>query len=540
MTDATPGTSIAPRQPTVVSNVQPMLDSAKFEHMQRASKALMHSSILNPSIRGNSPEQCFSNLMLIFDLSDRWKLPAVSIAQGVAIVHDKVVYEGKLITAMLDASLGVRLQYWWTGERGSPDYRIYVSDRPFTELAPDKPPLEAMEIINSALSPGVQIPGWRIVDGSVGDWRTFQKDQRTPNPAWTGAATQNQLSYRGSREWARRYEPAQMLGVYGDDEMEQLTARVVRGPELTATAPGLSAGFTKPAPIEDAIVEEVVEEKTEEKPVEEKPSGKPTEPTQAQDAPKPARGKKAAQAKAAEGQKQEAAPNGPEAGLMPTDEMLKSAYENGYRGTPVLRDDFLCEAGWAAYMAEWNRGAEAGTLAATEKGAAEGNDSADFDGDDDDDSTGNEALDAIREAEPEIVNQVVQDHGQQVDDDPLAALVASIPNLECWADLKAALNATAKTAAWAEAPPERLREIRAAIWNREADIVRSEQERFDFLNDLTAFRCWIDSTDDADAIVGNWQALIHTPLFTSLKPDQQASLERAAKERMEALQAGGS
>ena len=48
----------------------------------------------------------------------------------------KQVYEGKLIAAMLDASLGVQLQYWWTGERGALDYRIYASDRPFAELAP--------------------------------------------------------------------------------------------------------------------------------------------------------------------------------------------------------------------------------------------------------------------------------------------------------------------------------------------------------------------------------------------------------------------
>ena len=54
----------------------------------------MNSSILNPSIRGSSPEQCFSNLMLVFDLSDRWKLPAISIdliakmKQGVKTFQD--------------------------------------------------------------------------------------------------------------------------------------------------------------------------------------------------------------------------------------------------------------------------------------------------------------------------------------------------------------------------------------------------------------------------------------------------------------------
>ncbi|MEG0819897.1 MAG: hypothetical protein RSG56_10670, partial [Brevundimonas sp.] len=286
-------TSAPARQIQRVENVQPMLDSDRFEHFQRASKALMNSSILNPSIRGNSPEQCFSNLMLVFDLSDRWKLPAISIAQGISIVHDKVVYEGKLIAAMLDASLGVTLYPWWQGERGALDYRIFISDVPWDDLTDEQ---------LADLRPGAQIRGRRIVDGSVGEWRTFKKDGTSPNPAWTGAATQNQTLYRGSREWARRFEPAQMLGVYGDDEIEQIEVRMVQARER-ATTPGLT-GFTRPAEaqvetaaetIEDAVVEEV-EAKADEKPQEGGQEAQVDSPATdgAAEAEKPARGKRAA------------------------------------------------------------------------------------------------------------------------------------------------------------------------------------------------------------------------------------------------------
>ena len=581
MTDATqtPTTAVAVRERTDLLNTQPMLDTQKFEHFQRASKALMNSSILNPTIRGSSPEQCFSNLMLIFDLSDRWKLPAVSIAQGISIVHDKIVYEGKLITAMLQASLGVHLQYWWTGERGTPDYRIYVSDRPFAELAPaDATPAEQMNAINTLLRPGVQIPGWRLVDGSVGDWRTFQKDQRTPNPAWTGTASQNQLSYRGAREWARRYESAQMLGVYGDDEMEVLTARVVEGP-TRALPGGLSGGFTKPAeqPIEDAVIEDV-------KPADDKAPETPAEPEKPVEDAKPAATRRKAQAKAAdgpsEGQKRDAADlkargaeaterleicgkmadaareaalwgnndfegllatgqtdeqrdfirNGFEAGSAEAAREQGEAYDLGFAGTPIAEPEWLSGAPdaqkrWGLIKAEWQRGADEGTASMT-TGAdqTEGDDSeAEGDepisGDDDDAGTFDE-------------EQV--DAGKPVTS--LEAFMLRLGDLTTWADLKAGLSETAKSDDWKAATTDQQDIVRAQVWKRMRGLTESgEAKALDVATDLTAFRCWVALEEDIEAIQGTWQHLVHQTVYTSLKPDQQGSLERATLARVQAL-----
>lgn len=581
MTDATqtPTTAVAVRERTDLLNTQPMLDTQKFEHFQRASKALMNSSILNPTIRGSSPEQCFSNLMLIFDLSDRWKLPAVSIAQGISIVHDKIVYEGKLITAMLQASLGVHLQYWWTGERGTPDYRIYVSDRPFAELAPaDATPAEQMNAINTLLRPGVQIPGWRLVDGSVGDWRTFQKDQRTPNPAWTGTASQNQLSYRGAREWARRYESAQMLGVYGDDEMEVLTARVVEGP--TRSIPGgLSGGFTKPAeqPIEDAVIEDV-------KPVDDKAPETPAEPEKPVEDAKPAATRRKAQAKAAdgpsEGQKRDAADlkqrgevgadrlanngdlqeaarlvalwgndslerllasvdgeeaqgfvrNGYSMGLEERRIEQGEAYDLGFAGTPIAEPEWLSGAPdaqkrWGLIKAEWQRGADEGTASMTTgDDQTEGDDSeAEGDepisGDDDDAGTFDE-------------EQV--DAGKPVTS--LEAFMLRLGDLTTWAELKAGLSETAKSDDWKAATTDQQDIVRAQVWKRMRVLTESgEAKALDVATDLTAFRCWVALEEDIEAIQGTWQHLVHQTVYTSLKPDQQGSLERATLARVQAL-----
>lgn len=622
MTDSN-SQAIAVRQSTPVTNIQPMLDTAKFEHFQRAASALMHSSILNESVRGNSPQQCFSNLMLVFDLSDRWKLPALSIAQGIAIVHNKVVYEGKLIAAMLDASLGVRLHYFWKGERGALDYRIYVSDSPWDELTDDQ---------IEALAPGVQMRGRRIIDGSVGDWRTFQKDQRTPNPAWTGAATQNQLAYRGAREWARRYEPGQMLGVYGDDEIDQLTIQM-QARDVTPQAPGLTGGFTKPVAEGDTGVgTSKVQEATDAIDLAEQ-----VEKTAEQiDAAKngPETGQEAeVEAEAPKGKgKAKAAPSGEESkpavdpkrqavlderkaaldtavqmgreaqtmaewgnndleGLLKTcktDEQrtyvengwkhgrqnleaeLENAHAAGVAGTPIQRPEWFsdgdksAERRWGLIHDAWKAGAEQGTADAKADAATDETDAVETDVEGEDeipaaehdpddahdryprhfDKPTTEILDAIAEAEPELVEQVVEDHGGDADDfpgdkapDAIEAWEKGLAALSDWKSIKASMNALAKTSAWDTATPERIANVRRLAWLREAELIEAGQDRMDFITDLTAFRCWIETTDDRDAIDGNWQTLVRQPIYSNLSQEQRGSLQAAVLKRVEQIEA---
>lgn len=596
MTDQTAGESRAvatrpERQYQQVQNVQPMLDTSRFEHFQRAAQALMHSSILNPSIRGSSPQQCFSNLMLVFDLSDRWKLPAMSIAQGIAIVHDKVVYEGKLITAMLDASMGVRLHYWYQGQRGKDDYRIYVSDSPWDDLTDEQ---------LADLKPGAQIRGRRMVDGSVAEWRTFQKDGRTPNPAWTGAATQNQLSYRGAREWARRFEPAQMLGVYGDDEIDAMTIRM-EARDITPAAPGLSAGFARAQPDPGTVVQfhPVTGEVTDtglSKPdaaQEQQEGGQEAQvdapATDGADAAKPAPAKRTAKqqkvvddrAKALElaraggegcrdaaawgyqgtlleligGQEkwdamtpeaQTYAENGWAEGKAALDTELELAYNAGAFGQETLPTpewltpgDKSAERRWSLITDEHKRGlAERDAERAQDQ--AEGDDAVEQDT-----GTGDDALDAIAQAEPDLVETTLQDQADDADDaafddvaqaDPLDVWIESLEALQDWVSIKAALTTVIKTPAWTEAGPERQADVRRAAWAREARIIEAGQDRMDFITDLTAFRCWIETTGDLDAINGNWQTLVRQPIYTSLKPEQAASMQAAVLKRVEQIQ----
>lgn len=599
MTDQ-PGTAVATRPDRsyeIVQNVQPMLDTARFEHFQRAAKALMHSSILNPSIRGSSPEQCFSNLMLIFDLSDRWKLPAMSIAQGVAIVHDKVVYEGKLIAAMLDASLGVRLHYFYQGQRGADDYRVYVSDRPWEDLSDDE--LEA-------LKPGAQIRGWRIVDGSVAEWRTYGKENgngpRKVNGAWVGAATQNQLAYRGSREWARRFEPAQMLGVYGDDEIDAITLRM-EARDVTPAAPGLTGGFTRPAEAEAMeIIGEVVEvtpepEKAPETPQEtQEPAGgakgrAKAKPPAGDDGSAPDGDSKrqavlderkaaletaqkmgeAAHDAAAWGnddlegllktcktdEQRTYVSNGYATGRAALEAEKEEAYQLGRQGTPMMRPDWFndgdksAERRWGLIHDEWKRGAAEGTAEAQADARVDEPDAvdADLEGEAGDPPTSTGGVldadagpDSSASATTASDDTLADPSGPKASDedegDAIDAWIRHLAGLGDWKAIKSSMNALAKTDAWDAATPERIADVRRRAWLREAEIISAGDERMDFINDLTAFRCWIETTDDPDAVQGNWMTLVRQSIYLNLGDEQKKSLEAAVLKRLGQIQGG--
>jgi hypothetical protein len=122
------------------------------------------------------------------------------------VVHGKLMLEGKLVAAVLESKLGIELNHYYTGEWGKDDYRIYVTDADLSD-----------EQI-AGLKPHIKFPGIRIVDGSVGEWKTLEKDRSTKGN-WKNQPDV-QLQYRGDRTWARLFKSAIMLGVVTDDEIE--------------------------------------------------------------------------------------------------------------------------------------------------------------------------------------------------------------------------------------------------------------------------------------------------------------------------------
>lgn len=197
------------RERIEVIDAVPILDTSRFEHMQRVATVMARSTLMPESLymtgKGNEKEalpyeQIMSNCFLVVNQAVRWGLDPFAVAQCVSVVHGKLCYEGKLVSAVLQAKMGMSLHHHLDGDGDA--MRIYLSDKPFTD-----------EII-SELKPGYRRQDMRIFDGSVADWKTTG----TGTP-WTPKNFPRMLIYRGTRDWCRIYEPALMLGVYTDDEM---------------------------------------------------------------------------------------------------------------------------------------------------------------------------------------------------------------------------------------------------------------------------------------------------------------------------------
>lgn len=212
------------KQPTAVRerieviDAVPLLDTSRFEHMQRVATVMARSTLMPESLymEGKANDKkllpydtIMSNCFLVVNQAVRWGLDPFAVAQCVSVVHGKLCYEGKLVAAVLQAKLGMNLHHHITGS--GEDTRIYMSDKPFNEevtVGDSTGPLV------SFLKPGIRIPGARLFDGSVSEWKTTGN-----NSPWSPKNFPRMLIYRGTRDWCRIYEPATMLGVYTDDEM---------------------------------------------------------------------------------------------------------------------------------------------------------------------------------------------------------------------------------------------------------------------------------------------------------------------------------
>lgn len=204
----------------VIQDAVPILDSAKFDQMQRIATAMAHGSLVPEALThigsGDNKvelpyERIVANCFLVVNQAVRWGLDPFAVAQCVSVVHGKLCYEGKLVAGVLEAKLNTRLVYEWNDKTGDA-YGIKVSGKTTDGRV-------------------------EFVEGTVGDWKTTGSG----SPWGKASNHRRMLAYRGTREWARLFAPGLMLGVYSDDEMYDLVedararrARPVDGPGLAA------------------------------------------------------------------------------------------------------------------------------------------------------------------------------------------------------------------------------------------------------------------------------------------------------------------
>jgi hypothetical protein len=225
------GGEVTERRPetyAVVENAISLLDSNAFEHLQRVATMMAAASLIPECLRGDyegrgdnrrfvphQPATVLANCFMIAEQSVRWNMSPFAVAQSCSIVRGKLMYEGKLVAAVIEARAGVKLTY------------TFGKWNPKTESVDT-----SVEGENDLLGVVVSDDEGRTVEGSVGTWKTTQND--TP---WRPGAFKRMCRYRGAREWCRAHEPGVMLGVLTDDEIDDLRdRRFAHEPRPTLTA----------------------------------------------------------------------------------------------------------------------------------------------------------------------------------------------------------------------------------------------------------------------------------------------------------------
>lgn len=205
------------RQSYQVIDPIPTLDTARFEHMMRIAKVMATSSLCPDAlcmkkVEGQKNpvalpyETVLANCFLVVNQAVRWGMDPFAVAQCVSVVHGKLCYEGKLIAAVIEVKVGIRLTYQWNDKTGDA-LGVTVTGKYSDEPEP------------------------RTVSGDVGGWKTTGTNSPWPKDP------RKQLAYRGAREWGRLHAPAVMLGVYSDDEMDNLSSasRSSRARDVTSS-----------------------------------------------------------------------------------------------------------------------------------------------------------------------------------------------------------------------------------------------------------------------------------------------------------------
>ena len=158
----------AKREFTQVIPNRAIYDTARFEHLKRIATLMAECSLIPESLyavrKDNKidylpPNTVVANCYLVVSYAERLGFDPFLVAQSCSVVRGRLMFEGKLIAAALDAQLGVALDYQfgtWDAE---------------TESC-----VVGAEGRGDAL--GVRVIGYssdgtaKMVDGSVGTWKT--------------------------------------------------------------------------------------------------------------------------------------------------------------------------------------------------------------------------------------------------------------------------------------------------------------------------------------------------------------------------------
>jgi len=484
------GTAVAVREVREVRVVHadiPVFDTAAFEHMGRIASVMAQASLTPESLVGGkvglpgfNPDVAKSNCFQVVELAYRLGYSPFAVAQCASVVKGKLMLEGKFVAAALDTLLNVELHHYFKGDYGTDDFRIYVTDTELTQeqydaLEPKKPPLNV-----------------RMIDGSVKEWRTN-------NENWKSQPDQ-QLVYRGTRTWARRYKPGVMLGIIADDEVGEVESYSDARESGRGRKRDLAAKLQAPTPEQpqDGFTEGHIERETN-------------------GAKEPAQDIAEGHAKADEVYFLD--------GDVAGEDGRRQTYKNGEKFSRVTPRGTVQVYGQHPPKGEPVQDAQFENAAPSIRSEPEDR--------------------REPEGEPQAGQTTTMLKSQPSSDDSPDELDAfdayrqALPALNSRKEVKQAFVDLIKTSAWKEAESFEQTALRRDTWILGFGRLTKEGiEPVDPGADATVFLCWIYATNAADEIEGTYDiVLTRSEAFKKLSPEQQDRLRAAKDERLKALRA---
>lgn len=202
---------------SISARANTLLDKETFQQIAEIATMMASASLIPESLSHEgtgdkkkplSPETVRANCFLVANQAIKWGMDPFSVAQCCSVVHGRLMFEGKLVAAVLEANLGIKLVHAYGKWDKTKEACIVGTDGAGDDLA--------IRIGEGRYDEnGVAVFSGRFVDGHVGGWKTTGA-----NTPWRPGRFRTMLIYRGAREFSRVYEPGIMLGVIADDEYD--------------------------------------------------------------------------------------------------------------------------------------------------------------------------------------------------------------------------------------------------------------------------------------------------------------------------------
>ena len=171
----------------------------------RLAQAMASAKLVPKHLQGDA-----GSCLMVVEQAMRWGMSPFAVAQCTSSIGGKLMFEGKLIAAAVESCGAIEGGFDYAFAGDGDDRSVTVSARRRGETNPRQMTVKL-------------------------------RDVRTTNEWWKKQPDQ-MLVYSGTRNWARRWTPAAILGVYAPEEFDRKTGEVA-----DFTGPTIEADIEQPA-----------------------------------------------------------------------------------------------------------------------------------------------------------------------------------------------------------------------------------------------------------------------------------------------------